>query len=315
MAQITYTASELVYAENLLVNSCINNTLTASWSSPAQKTIESWTVRCYNSNYNETIITSETTAVFQNLNHAESFTVEVIAAGMSVSQRVYVPENSVTVTNLKSDSVDCTGISLSWNTSQKVPENGWILQYQIKGTDLKAFVACKDNNARITPVIPGCTYLISLQDSNANSLLGGLISCTVPETTDFSGTYGSRNVSRENLSFRMCKTPSKTNWTYKNVRSSDYTDQFSVGQNASFVVHISTSYKSDNSNVDISYVICDANDNPISIASQTFTWTQMWNKSYCELDIPNMPDAAGSYTISVYFNGLLAHEQDFTVTA
>lgn len=314
--QITHTASTLVYAQDLVVTSCIDNTLRAAWSAPEGTTIDSWTVRCYNNNgYNETIITPETTAVFEELNHAESFTVEVIAAGMSVSQRVYVPENSVTVTDLKTDTVDTQGISLSWNTSQDIPDSGWVLQYQVDGTDIKSSIVCTENTARISPVIPGCSYTIYLLDSNGNALLGGQISCTVPEAGDFSGTYGSRSVSRENLVFSMCKTPSNTNWTYKNVKSADYTTTFTAGQKASFVVRISTAYKSDNSNIDISYVVRDANGNAVSIASQTFTWTQMWNKYYCELDIPNMPEAAGSYTISVYFNGALANEQSFTITA
>ncbi|MBR4109158.1 MAG: protein kinase [Oscillospiraceae bacterium] len=312
--QITYTASELVFAENLMVTGCVNNTLTATWSAPADKTIESWTVRCYNDNYNKTIITPETTAVFENLNHTESFTVEVIAAGMSVSQRFYVPENSVTVTDLKADSADCTGISLSWNTSTDIPQNGWVLQYQIEGSDIKGSIACTKNNARIAPVIPGCTYNFSLQDTSGDALLGGVIRCVVPEAVDFTGTYSSQRVTRSNLNFNMCYALDWANGRYSNA---EHSTKFSVGQKACFIVRLGTSATSrrDNSATTISYVIRDASGKPVSVSGETLPWTQMWNGSgYCKLDLPNMPDTAGSYTISIYFNGALAHEQDFTVT-
>lgn len=312
--QITYTASALVYAQDLQVTSCVNNTLTATWSAPADKTIESWTVRCYNDKgYNETIITPETTAVFENLNHTEGFTVEVIAAGMSVSQRVYVPENSVTVTDLKADSVDAAGISLSWSTSQEIPQSGWVLQYQIVGTDIKGTINCGENSAKISPVAPGCTYAVTLQDAAGNALLGGQISCAVPAAKDFSGTYSYQNVTRGNLNFSMCLTPNWSNGKYTNT---NYTTEFSVGQKASFIVRLGTgtSSRRDTSSTSVAFVIRDASGKIVSFADQTSRWTDLWNSlGYCKLDIPSIPDTAGSYTISVYFNGMLAGEQSFTV--
>lgn len=314
--QITYTASDLVYAEALLVTSCADNALTATWSAPADKAIESWTVRCYNDKgYNETIITPETNAVFENLNHAESFTVEVIAAGMSVSQRIYVPENSVTVTDLKADIADTTGISLSWNTNQDIPESGWVLQYQINGTDIKGSVNCTENKARIFPAIPGCTYRITLQDISGNTLLGGQLNCSVPEAKDFTGTYAYQTVNRSNLNFSMCQSIA---WSDRSkYTNADYTTQFSVGQKASFIVRLGTSVSSrrDDSATSVFFVIRDNIGKIISVTEQFFNWTNMWNNyGYSKLDIPVMPDAAGSYTISVYFNGMLAGEETFTIS-
>lgn len=314
--QITYTASQLVYAENLLVTSCVDNTLTAVWSAPADKVIDSWTVRCYNDKgYNETIITPETTAVFENLNHAENFTVEVIAAGMSVSQRVYVPENSVTVTDLKADTANKNSIKLSWNANQDTPEGGWVLQYQIEGTEIKGNVNSNGNSAQISPAIPGCTYCITLQDTAGNPLLGGTIRCTFPEAADFSGSYAYQTVTRASLNFSMCQSIAWSDSSkYKNA---DYTTQFAVGQKASFIIRLGTSVSSRRADSDtsVAFVVRDNTGKIISVADQSFNWSNMWNYyGYCKLDVPNMPDAAGSYTISIYFNGMLAGEQNFTVT-
>lgn len=314
--QIKYTASELVYAQDLLVTGCTNNALTAVWSAPADKVIESWTVRCYNDKgYNETIITPETTAVFENLNHTENFTVEVIAAGMSVSQRVYVPENSVTVTDFKADCPDASGIKLSWNVPEGVSQDGWVAQYQIKGTEIKGSISCTASRAEVSPVVPGCTYIITLQDASGNALLGGQLSCTVPEAKDFTGTYAGQSVGRSNLNFSMCQS---IDWSDRSkYTNADYTTQFSVGQKASFIIRLGTAVSSrrDTSATSVAFVIRDSNGKLINIAEKSFSWTNMWNNyGYCKLDVPNMPEAAGSYTISIYFNGMLAGEQDFTVT-
>ncbi len=314
--QITYTASELIYAEALQVVSCVDNKLTAVWSAPADVTVDSWTVRCYNNaDYNETVITPNTTAVFENLDHTGGFTVEVVAAGMSVSQRVYVPENSVTVTDLKADSLTSAGISLSWNTSQPVPDNGWVLHYRIDGTEIQSTVTCKENSANISPVIPGCSYTVTLQDNNGNDLLGGQIICAVPEATDFTGTYNSQRVTRNNLNFRMCK---ETSWSSGRYVNAEYTTTFALNQKASFVVRLGTGTTSRrvSTSTNISYVIYNAEGKIVSFADQTYAWTDLWNGlGYCKLDVPNMPEAAGTYTVHIYFNGMLANEETFTVTA
>lgn len=314
--QITFTASKLVYAQDLTVIGCMDNKLTASWSAPEGTTVDSWTVRCYNNGgYNETIITTETAAVFENLDHTDSFTVEVTAGGMTVSQRVYVPANSVTVTDFQADTTDYQTLKLSWNTSQDVPKEGWVLQYTIEGTDSVWSVTCKENSANLTPVLPGSSYTFTLQTSEGVPLLSEPLICEVPAAPDFSGTFGGLEVNREDLVFSMCKRPSKSSWTYKDLKDSDYTTEFSAKQNASFLVKLNTSYGTDKKELDVLYIVRDAEGNPVSSSIQTYRWSDMWNKYYCELDIPNMPSTAGSYTISVYFNGALAAEQDFTVIA
>ena len=314
--QITYTASKLVYAQNLRVIGCMDRKLTANWSAPDDTVVENWTVRCYNSNgYNETIITTETSAVFENLDHRDSFTIEVTAGGMTVSQRVYVPANSVTVTDFKAGTSDYQTLMLSWNTSQDVPKEGWILQYAIEGTPGVWSVICKENSAKLSPVLPGSTYIFTLQSPDGVPFLSEPLLCVVPVPPNFSGTFGGLNVSREDLIFSMCKTPNKKDWTYKDLKDTDYTTTFTVGQKASFLVKLNTSYGTSETDIDILYIIRDAEGNPVSSSLQTYRWCDMWNKYYCELDIPSLPSVAGNYTINVYFNGAQAAEQDFTVIA
>jgi hypothetical protein len=39
----------------------------------------------------------------------------------------------------------------------------------------------------------------------------------------------------------------------------------------------------------------------------------MWNKRFCELDIPQMPETAGKYTVEIYFNNGHITTEEFSV--
>lgn len=179
--QMTYTPSNLVAPENLKVNSCADGTLTASWTAPEGVAVDSWTVRCYNgSNYNETITVTETAAVFEGVNVSDSFTVEVTAAGMSVGQRVYVSENSVTITDFQVDSSDLTKIVLSWNSSLGIPDGGWILKYTVNGSDASGSITCQENSAVLNSFVSGGEYNFELQRPDGSTVLGGSFTYTAP---------------------------------------------------------------------------------------------------------------------------------------
>ena len=312
--QITFTPSKLVYAQNLTVTGCVNNKLTVKWSAPEDSNIESWTVRCYNKNgYDKSMITTEPSAVFDILDCTSDYTVEVTAGGMSVNERIFVPANSITATDFHAQTDDYQTLTLTWNTSVEISKDGWLLQYTITGTDTVWSVVCKENTTHLTPVLPGTTYTFKLLTSDGVPLLSDNLLYEVPAAPDFKGTFGGMEVTRADLEFKMCKTPSRSNWTYKDVKDSDFTTTFAQKQRASFLVKLNASYGSDSTEMDILYLVRDAEGNPVSSSIKTYRWRDMWSKYYCELDIPNMPSTPGSYIISVYFNGGLAAEQAFTV--
>jgi hypothetical protein len=66
--EVKHTASTIVKAEQLYITGLSNNQLTAQWKSPADASVDSWTVRCYNeTGYDETLITSEDSITFQSV--------------------------------------------------------------------------------------------------------------------------------------------------------------------------------------------------------------------------------------------------------
>ena len=311
--EITFTASDVILAQNLVITECANGKLSAEWTVPEGVAVESWSVRCYNgSDYDQTVTTQETSIVFSDLDHTDSFTVDVTAMGQSYIQTASVGKNSVTVKNLTADASKAGMISLNWEASQ-IPENGWIVSYTINGSETVWTTATNQNSAEITPAVPGCQYTFTVQAADSSPTICKPCVCSTAEAENFSVNFAGNEDTRYNLFFELCKRPAFDGWTRNDLSDADYTTTFAVGTAAGFVVHLNRQYDLSYDDMVTAFVIRDKNDQIVSVSSVVKTWTDMWHKNYCHLDIPSIPDKPGDYTISVYFDGQFAVTQAFRV--
>ena len=233
---------------------------------------------------------------------------------MSVTLRVYVAESSVTLSNFQVD-LTSTQAAVTWDSSQQIGQTGWLVSYTVNGVALNDTLTCTENSVKLSPVVPGAVYELTVQKADGSAVLGGTFSFTAASADTFSCTYKNYTVTADNMTFRMCKTPSNKNWDRYDLKSSDYTTTFSAGQKASFLVKLDKSYGTSSDTIVTLFVISDSEGNLVSVSSTSSTWTNMWYKYYCELDIPSLPDDPGEYTVSVYFNGQLANTQEFTIVS
>ena len=117
----------------------------------------------------------------------------------------------------------------------------------------------------------------------------------------------------------MLVTP-KANWTYRDVDSEDYTTSFKLGEKLSILLRSPYDFWLDRDPIRILYVIRDSEGNviPELTGQADDVWYDLWyNKHdyhYCPLDIPNCPTEAGTYTVSVYFNGCSVCDVTFTIS-
>ncbi len=312
-SEIKFTPRKLIRAKQLTATSCLNNKLTVVWSAPDGENVHSWTVRCYNDNYNQTTITTDTSATFEGLDHTAEFNIEVKAYGMSVGEKIVVPAKSITASNFNINTSDPTKLTFSWDPSQPIPADGWVLRYSIAGIGNETTIPCNQNSVEIISLIPNSTYRIQLEDTNGSVLLGSQKEILTGSAVDFQKEFESFNVSRDDLTFAMCRTPKRPNWGRYDLADSDYTTAFAVGEAASFLVRAKKSCYDSSENVTTMYVILDQSGAPILTAQDTRVWSDMWKSYNCKLEIPVMPTEAGNYTIEVYFDGGLAHSQAFTI--
>ena len=307
---LVYTATKLVIADQLTITACDSNGLTAHWNVPQDVEVTNWTVRCYNDQgFDETLTTSDTTISFTGIDPTAAYTLEVTAEGMTVNARAYVSANSATVSNFRVEDSTADQLNLAWDTAGVIPTDGWLLLYNLEGSEQQDVVRTSENTAALKYLIPGETYEFSLQASDGTTVFGGSFTYTMPEAKNFAG----HGVTAENMTFTMCITPEKENWKHSDVKNEDKTSQFTVGQKASFIAKLDRKYAPDNEDTAIQYVIRDKDGKIISNTIKTQTWLSMWLRFYCELDVPSIPAEPGEYTIEIYFNSMFAHKQTFTV--
>ncbi len=300
--ELKFTASEIVYAENVNVVSCLNNQLVVEWDAPEDVDVTEWTVRCYNdSDYNETTITADTTASFDNIDPAFKYTVDVTAAGMSVSKRAYMPANAITITEFKASTTASNQLVLEWVTDQGVPADGWVLRYSVGNSTTQTSVVCDDNTAIIAPVVPAATYHFTIQRANGDAVLTQPLTYTTGRAADFSG-YG---MTRSSMTYTLLETPEQADWSHDDVSSSDYTNVFKVGERISVVGQLHDIYGTHDDNIVTMFVFRDAENNVVSYCYSEAPWNTMWSKYYGEFDIQQVPAETGEYTLTIYFNGKL----------
>ena len=304
---VEYLASDLIYPEELKIESCNNEGLSVTWNAPEGSQVSSWTALCYNnSGYSQTLTTSETTAVFTGIDPKSAYTVEVSAAGMSVSSRCYMTENAVSATNISTEVKD-GGLNVTWNYSGTAPTAKWVVLYSYEGSDVQEIIRSDSTSVRIFPIIPGITYdlVISLEDGT--TVFTGTASVEIPAAKDFAGYL----VTKNNIRFQMCLAPDKDNWTWRNVRT--YKETFTKDETAAFVMRLDRTYNTSPDMITTMFVIRNAEGIVVSMSHTSQTWTSMWYQSYGELEVPSIPETAGTYTMDIYFNGAYVHTHTFTV--
>ncbi|MBQ4642304.1 MAG: protein kinase [Oscillospiraceae bacterium] len=310
---LNFTASKVITAQNLAVVSFMDEKLSVSWAAKDDAEVEMWTVRCYNDSYSETVITPNTEAIFEGIDHSQTYLIEVIAQGMSIGQHTSVEKDTVNAYNITAYTPSSAEVFLSWEASYAVPDTGWVFRYWLDGDDNTLTELCYENEVRLSPVIPGATYHYLLEDAEGRELLGSAGTFSVPDALPFSCNYQNYIVTSNNLAFYMCKTPDVSNWDRFNLSSSDYTTSFQVGEKASFLVYLNRAYGTSDEKITTLFVITDDSGKLINYSHCTDTWTSMWYRNYCELDVPTMPAEPGEYTMHIYFNGALAATQTFSV--
>ena len=307
---ITFTASNLIFAEDLVIQSLRNSVLTATWNVPEGVEVASWTVRCYNSaGYDKTIVVESTSASFELLDATTAYTVEVNAAGMTQSTRAYLSENAVTLLSYNVDDSTLNQLTLSWEFEGPAPAEGWLVMYTATGYPDQQVVRTNTNSAVITPVIPGTDYIFTIQPASGSTVFGEDVSYSAPEAPSFQGYW----LEASNFVFQMFATPENPNWGRYDVIYGNHVTTYAPGVKASFAIWLNHEYDVSYDDILTLVVFRDAEGNVINTMSHTRAWINMWYQGFGKLDLPSLPTAVGEYSLEVYYNGALVTTQAFTI--
>lgn len=314
--EIVFSASELIKANDLRIVSCSGGSLVAQWSAPESIKVESWSARCYNENYDETLYDlTKTTATFTGLNSAESFTVEVWAKDQSFRQSIKLDENSITIKDISADLSNPGRITLNWKTSA-APKSGWIVTYRINDSKTTFQKSVTENRAVIDPVAPGAkyTFLIKAADASATTFCDEY-NCVVPDVEGtFSLAVGDTAITASSMQISMCRRPYTGAWSAVDVTDSHYTQSFKSGQDAAFLLFLKETFEEADHILNIMVTVEDEDGGIVSVSSQAETWNTMWNQNYYALNVAETPRSAGCYIVTIYINNMYVAEFDMAIS-
>lgn len=307
--EVVCVARKSIQAENLVITGCANGELSACWEVPADAEVDAWIVRYIcNDGSQGTQRVTEPCVTFTGLDTSLGYSVEVTAEYMSAGIRETVMAGAITVSDLQVKHED-TALVLTWMASTQISQDGWRVIYTIDGSEEMYVLQTAENSVTLENAVPEALYTFRLEAVDNTQILGGKIDYTVAKPGNFQD-YGTAS---RNMSFSMCKRPNKSNWSRKDLIVSDYTTQFKAGAKAGFVVRIRGTYNVSRNNVDLLYVIRSEDGSFYSVNADSSRWSDLWSKGYGELDIPALPNSAGSYNIAVYFDGAYVADVDFTI--
>ena len=309
---IIFTAKELIQANNLQIVSCTGGKLLAKWKAPESISVENWTVKCYNdTGFEQTVTVKNTYAEFQVPDCSDCYTVEVTAAGQKAYQKDRIEKNTVTVTAITADTSVDGVIDLKWE-SASTPAQGWIISYSINGSDEAITVTSNEKSIKLSPAVPSAKYTISVYSADPVETLVESVSCNTPGARELSLTVNKKEYTKKNFQFSLCTRPQTGNWTHQDS-TTVYTQSFTVGQAAGFVVFLNEKAEKSQDAIQISFFISDENGYIISAEASEMTWDSMWNNGYCYLNIPSIPAKPGYYKVLVCINAQSVCENSFTV--
>lgn len=311
---LQFVATRLIVADNLTLSSSSENEITVHWNTPGDVLVDSWTVRCYSDNgYDEKKTVTDSEAVFIGIDPDAIYTVEVVASGMTQPARTSITANPIRVSQFSVDDSQPQKLTVDWEFSGDKPKGGWLLIYTVDGAG-NSIAKCDQPQAEITPRIPGAKYSMTLQAADGTSVLGGVFSYTCPDAAPFNQF----EFSVENAEAKLLRTPNQSKWYCEKVEESAYTDTFVSGESISVAIRNSNSFYLPGTEVEVLYVIRDAYGNvlPDYVAAQKVFWKNIWagGDARCgELTIPNVPQGAGSYELSLYIDGMEMAKLPFTI--
>ncbi len=312
---LDFTASALIMAQNLKVSSFDNGVMTIRWDTPDNQAVKDWAVRIYNDNgFDKTQFTIDNEIVFEDVDPAYSYYIEVTANDMTQPARATITANPITITDFQVSEEDKEKLTVTWGHSGNAPEGGWLLMYSLDGSMTQSVVKCEGTTAVITPRLHGAQYNFTIQAADSTSIFDNIRTYNCPDAAK----YMEHSFDAAKTTAYLLPTPEKENWTNGDVSKEDYTDQFSVGEKISVLLFCDSRFFIPDDEISILYVIRNSNGDVLVkyISQAEANWHDLWvahSSNYAELDLSTIPQELGNYTISIYFNNLFVASADFSI--
>lgn len=309
-----FVYSQPILAQWLTARLTSDDCLVLSWAAPANASEVNWSVRCCGDDYDQSIITAETQALFQGIVSGSTYTVEVAAEGMTAAAKAMIPANPISIADPFFDNSAPDTLVFTWDHTGAA-QSGWIITYTVDGAGTPAVIRTGIPFVTISPKIPGAAYHFSIQTADNAYVQSGEIDYKCPKAELFMD----HKISSYGLTAKLLATPADHDWSFQNLTNDSYSAAFIPGQDISMVLRATSNFRLEDAPVVLTYVIRDeAGQAHLEFCrTETANWAGIWSEldyHYAQFHIGGAPEATGKYTFELYMDGKLAVKAPFSVT-
>ena len=306
--QTSFLATNILCAKDLTITACGDGMLQVQWQQPDNGKVTQWQVRCFNaSGYSETVTTDLHDWTFTGLDLSTGYTVEVTAVGMNRSVSTSVSANPITITGFTCQLMEDRALTLTWNFSGQENVSGWVLRYSIDG-EAEKVLTLEENKAAILAVYGG-NYQFILEAADGTTVFGGSFEHSISELEMFAN-FG---VTAKEITVATFLLPEGEDWTVADIPAENFRPLFQSGEKAALLLTLPTNLEIVDATVEILFVVHSADGAHIQTDSQLLAWNLLWQNGPYALILPYMPETAGNYILSLYFDGCLVTQLDFII--
>lgn len=283
--QASFTATNIILAQDLTITACCDGKLTAQWQPPAGVVVSNgWAIRCYNTTgYDQTFVTYEPQYTFTGIDHSVPCFIEVHAVGMYQNVSTSICAHPITLENISFSVSAELGLTLRWSWDGNAPDGGWVVQYTVDGVAQPPVTT--EETACSLPALPGGVYQFTITAADGTTVFGGSGEYTLSEVGNFLG-YG--------------------------VDAAQLTVEFTL-PTLILTAPAETVIEASTDSITVLYILRSADGTLLQTASEELLWDTLWAENVCTLSVPTVPAEPGHYVLSIYFSGGLAAQVEFTV--
>jgi hypothetical protein len=269
-----------------------------------------WTVSYTGSDGSEgSLETADCNAAFTGLSAGVTYTFALDCSGLQPTSLSPCTVTTPTgyVETFTAEAVDSTTVSLTWDYSGETNGEDWMVIYTLGTTEpIRSVATTSEPSLTLTGLIPNATYTFELATASGVKLQGDAeTELTLPSGGTFS------DLGLTNVFIGLFLEPDSSNWTYRNLSVSR--TEFLPSESIAFAIEAISTIQSSEEEIQVLYVVRNADGEPVDYYASTYTWDEMWSNSLHVGALQRTPQAVGDYTLEFYFNGQLVRSKEFSV--
>ena len=302
----TFSFTQPVIGSDLAVEEVTADSITVVWNAEGTAPT-TWTAVCSGDNgYANTLEVSECRAVFENTSVSAEYTIAVSNPYMSMPMLITVDCPAGEVTNFSAEA-EGNAITVSWEAEGlSIPEE-WTLTYGIETMDSEEDISVSGSSITLEDLLPNATYTITLSDPEGRRITGTM-ECTAK--TEAAAEYEG---SLPALFPGLFSKPAGETWDSTQLANAKVT--FKPAEPIVFALEPvpKPAMQEEPVDVEVMIIIRTEDGEPLAFSTETFSFNDMWKNKLFATCIDTVPSEAGSYTIELYFDGMLLKTRTFQI--